>query len=289
MPAHAVIELRDVDVSADSNTLVRRLSLDVAPGRVLALVCERTDVRRALFRVLQGDTDGLHIAGDLVMDGRELVSRVGNGTQAALHVVGIDGPLDTRARLHDLAPADLLERVQLPDANVRVHSLGEGDRLRAAYAQALAREPRVLLIDLPYQAHAGSLYPVHSALIQSLSREATAAFVVCTDSLAVAADVADDVVVLLDGRAVEWGSVYDVCLRPAMPYVQDLLRLTPSPHRPMPDFTGFVDLTSHQGCPWVLNCRESLVRACSQAFPAMRTVALGHAAACHLLGASNDA
>ena len=289
MPAHAIIEFRDVDVSAESETIIRRLSLDIAPGRVLAIVSERADVRRALVRVLRGYTDDYDVAGDLVMDGRELVSRVGNGTQAEMYVAGVDGPLDTRSRLHDIAKADVLERVELRDANARVSSLGESDRLRAAFAAALAGQPKVIVVDLPYQAQAGSLYPTYSAVIQSLSREGSTAFVVCTDSLAVAADVGGDVVVMLDGRAVESGSIYDVCLRPAMPYVQDLVRLTPSPHRAMPDFSGLVDLSAHQGCPWVLNCREAVVRACSQGFPGMRSVSLGHTAACHLLGAQRDA
>ncbi len=289
MPAHAIIELRDVDVSTDASTLIRRLSMDIAPGRVLALVSEQPEVRRALGRVLRGDTDGYVVAGDLVMDGRELVSRVGGGTQAEMYVAGVDGPLDTRSRLHDVASIDALERVQLHDANARVSSLDESGRLRAAFAQALQRHPKLVVVDVPYQAQSGSLYPTYSSLLHSLARDPSTAFVVCTDSLAVAADVADDVVVMLDGRAVEWGSVYDICLRPAMPYVQDLVRLTPSPHRAMPDFSGLVDLTAHQGCPWVLNCREAVVHACSQAFPAMRDVSLGHVAACHLLGVPHGA
>ncbi len=289
MPAHAIIELRDVDISVAGTSLIRRLSVDVAPDRVLAMVCDRADARRALGLVLQGETDRYEVGGDLVMEGRELVSRVSSGTQASLHVSSVSGPLDSRARVHELADASILERVQLFAINERVHALDEADRLRAAFAQALARRPKVIVIDLPYQPHAGALYPTYSELLHRLSREADVAFIICTDSLAVAADLADDVLVVLDGRVVESGSVYDVCLRPAMPYVQDLLRLTPSPHRALPEFSGFVDLTSRQGCPWVLNCREAVVRACSQEVPAMRTVALGHSAACHLLGVQGHA
>ena len=281
MPAHAVIELRDVDITVDGKVIVRRLSVDVAPGRVLALVSERADVRTALVKVLTGDTAEYSVGGDLVMEGRELISRAGNGTQAELHVARIDGPLDVRARVREIADGDVLALVELDAVDDRVNGLSEADRLRAAFAEALARRPKVVVLALPYQADAGTLYPAYSSLLQRASRDTSTAFVVVTDSLAVAADVADEVLVTLDGRSVECGSVYDVCLRPAMPYVQDLVRLTPSPHRAMPEFEGFVDLAAHQGCPWVLNCREDLLHACSHESPRLMPVALGHTVACH--------
>lgn len=284
MPASAVIELRDVDISVDGRQLVRRLSVDISPGRVLAIVSAQADVRTALVRVLSGDTRTYSVGGDLVMDGRELISRAGNGTQAEQYVVHIAGPLDARTRLQELADPRVLDRVGLPVSGERVSSLPIDGRVRAAFAAALTCDPRVVVLDLPYASDADTVYPTYSALLHSISRDTSTAFVVSTDSLAVAADIADEVLVLLDGRVVEAGSVYDICLRPAMPYVRDLVRLTPSPHRAMPDFAGFVDLAAHQGCPWVLNCQEDLLHACSQEAPALRQVALGHAAACHRIG-----
>ena len=289
MPAQPVIELRDVDITEGQHTLVRRLSLDITPGRVLVVVSERADVRTALLRVLAGDIADYTIGGDLVMDGRELVSRVGNATQAERHVVRVTGPLEGRARVRELADPAILNRVRLAGDDDRVHSLAPADRLRAAFAQALHRDPRVIVVDVPRMPEAESLYPVYSDLVHALAREGDVTCIVGTDSLAVAADVGDDVVVLLDGHAMETGSVYDVCMRPATPYVRDLLRSTPSPHRELPDHAGFLDVTARQGCPWVLNCREEVLHACSQTFPETRRVALGHAGACHRLGADHDA
>ncbi len=289
MPAHAVIELRDVDITVGGTTLVRRLSIDVAPGRVFAFVSERVDVRSAIVHVLSGNTKDTIVGGDLVLEGRELISRVGNATQAELHVAVVSGPLDAKTRVRDLASTSVLDAVGLASSDVRVHALSEQDRVRAAFAAALATAPKVVVVSVPYSAQASSPYAAYSDVLHRVARDTSIAFVVVTDSLAVAADVADEVMVTLDGRVVETGSVYDVCLRPAMPYVRDLVRLTPSPHRALPDFAGFVDLASHQGCPWVLNCREELLHACAQEQPKLRAVALGHAAACHLLGVTDGA
>lgn len=288
MPAHALIELRDVDIAAGSTPLVRRLSLDIAPGRVLAIVSERADVRTAISSVLAGAIGDYTVEGDLTMEGRELVARVTtqSATQAEQYVARITGPADVRTRVRDLADSAVLDRVQLTAMTAldeRVHSLDEEARIRAAFAMALAREPKLLVLDLPYQADAGNTYPVYSNLIQRLGRDGTLAIVVCTNSLAVAADVADDVLVTLDGCPVEYGSVYDICLRPAMPYVQDLLRVTPSPHRMMAEFMNFVDLARRDGCPWVLNCRAGVVHECSHVAPPLQRLAPGHLAACHLI------
>lgn len=294
MPAHALIELRDVDIAAGSTSLVRRLSLDIAPGRVLAIVSERADVRTALTAVLSGAIDDYAVEGDLTMEGRELVARVASqsATPAEQHIARIAAVADVRSRVRDLAESAVLERVQLTAMTVldeRVNALSEEDRIRATFAIALAKHPRVLVLDLPYRAEVGSSYPVYSQLVQRLARDGSLTVVVCTDSLAVAADLADDVLVTLDGCPVEYGSVYDICLRPAMPYVQALLRVTPSPHRVLPDFDAFVDLARRDGCPWVLNCKADVVRLCSHVPPAFTPIAPGHAAACHLLEGSHVA
>jgi len=268
--------------------------MDVAPGRVLAVVAERADVRTAITAVLSGSIDDYVINGDLTMDGRELVARVASqsASPAELFVGRITGVADNRRRVRDLASAEVLDVLGIGTPDVmeqRVHSLPLELQIRATFAIALARAPRLLVLDLPYSADAGSTYSEYSRLIQRLGRDGTLAIVVCTDSLAVAADVADDVLVTLDGCPVEYGSVYDICLRPAMPYTRELLRVTPSPHRALPDFSAFVELSRRDGCPWVFNCRSEVIRDCSQIAPALTTLSLGHSAACHLLRNANVA
>ena len=303
MPANAVIELRDVDIRRDADIVVHRLSADIVAGRVLAIVSEHTDVTTAIGQVLVGRTEGYRVEGDLVLDGRELVARAGgqDRTQAELFVRAVDSSLQSRETVASLlrdalgagrkddvedVVATLLQRVQVPMdvANRRVTELDHANRLRVSFAVTLAHRPQVVVVDVPYVADASTLFTTYSEVLQDLSRETPIAWVVTTDSLAVAADIADDVMVMLDGRVVEQGSVYDICLRPAMPYTRDLLLVTPRPHRALPDYPAFVDLASHGGCPWVLNCREALTAQCAQLPPALRIVGPGHEAACYLAG-----
>ena len=302
MPARSVIELRDVDISKGADVVARRLTIDIVAGRVLALVSQRRQSTTAIADVLCGRTNGYTVEGDLVLEGRELISRVGaqDRTQAELFVIRVESAPDSRdsirdhvrAALHagrkddvDHTVTALLERVGVPadSAQRRLSELSAAERLRIGFATAMARRPQVIVVDVPYVADATTLYATFSELLHRLSQQTPAAWVVTTDSLAVAADVADDVAVLLDGRIVEQGSVYDVCLRPAMPYTQDLLLVTPRPHRALPEYPAFVDLASHGGCPWVLNCRANLLPQCASTIPTLQLVGPGHEAACFLV------
>lgn len=301
VPANAVIELRDVDIRKDDHVVVHRLSTDVVAGRVLAMVSERPDVTAAITRVLLGRIEGYRVEGDLVLDGRELIARTGgqDRTQAELFVRLVDPEIGSRdtvsAVLRDAVGASrkdevdihsMLQQVNAPSsiAAAKVADLTPAERLRVSFATTLARQPEVVVVAVPYVADASTLFTTYSELLHVLSRTTEVAWVLTTDSLAVAADLADDVMVLLDGRVVEQGSVYDICLRPAMPYTRDLLLVTPRPHRALPDYPAFVDLASHGGCPWVLNCRETLAPECAQQPPLLRIVGPGHEAACHLVG-----
>lgn len=300
MPASAVIELRDVDINTDRDAVVRRLSVDVVAGRVLAIVAERSETTRAIANVLCGRTDGYRVEGDLVLDDRELLSRTQTQAQAEQFVAMVMPDVSSRdeigallrtalgaGRRDDVAHAvqALLEEVGLPASatSTRAQELNAADRIRLSFALALARRPRVVVVDLPYWPDATTLFTTYSDLLHDLSRSTDVAWVVTTDSLAVTADIADDVIVLFDGCVVERGSVYDVCLRPAMPYTRDLLLVTPRPHRPLPDASPSVDVPSDGGCQWATNCREHLLPICRTQVPALHIVGPGHEAACHLL------
>lgn len=302
MPARSVIELRDVDVSRGSEPVLRRLTADIVIGRVVAFVSEDSGATDAVADMLCGRTTGYRIEGDLVLDGRELVSRTGGQekTQAEQFVVEVAPVSESRESVADVlraalgagrkedvteAARGLLVRVGLDVSSLerRVNAIPVADRLRLGYAVAIAQRPQVIVVRLPYVADASTQYLVHSSLIHALAQQTPAAWVVATNSLAVAADVADDAVLLLDGRVIEQGSVYDVCLRPAMPYTKDLLLVTPRPHRALPEYPAFVNLVSHAGCPWVLNCREQTVSKCAQEVPLLRLIGPGHEAACHLV------
>ena len=95
------------------------------------------------------------------------------------------------------------------------HQLSGGQRQRVALAQALSRRPLVLLLDEPFSALDA---PVRDALrfdLRRLQREAGLSTVLVTHDPEEAALLADEVIVLGRGRALQTGPSLDVMTHPA--------------------------------------------------------------------------
>jgi molybdate transport system permease protein len=130
--------------------------------------------------------------------------------------VGTD-PSVAAAWLERLGIAGLRDR--FPD------QLSGGQRQRTALARALAREPDLLLLDEPFSALDA---PVRDELRRELRRvqhEVGVATVLVTHDPEEAALLADEVIVLADGRALQKGTRRQVFERPASPAVARLLAI----------------------------------------------------------------
>jgi ABC-type sulfate/molybdate transport systems ATPase subunit len=101
--------------------------------------------------------------------------------------------------------------------------LSGGQRQRVCLAQALARQPRVLLLDEPFSALDA---PVRAELrheLRRLQRHEALSSVLVTHDPEEAAMLADEIVVLLGGRVIQVGSATELHHRPASPAVARLL------------------------------------------------------------------
>jgi molybdate transport system ATP-binding protein len=101
--------------------------------------------------------------------------------------------------------------------------LSGGEAQRVAIARALAVEPSVLLLDEPLSAlDAGTRREMRGELRRRLSAFGGSGLVV-THDLVDAVGITDRVVVLEDGKVVQWGLVADVCAQPRSRYVADFV------------------------------------------------------------------
>jgi molybdate transport system ATP-binding protein len=119
-----------------------------------------------------------------------------------------------------------LERLGLDRlASRRPDQLSGGQAQRVALARALAREPEVLLLDEPMAAlDAGARIDVRAFLREHLADFAGPVVLVTHDPLE-AMVLADRLLVVEEGRAVQEGAPADVARRPASPYVARLVGL----------------------------------------------------------------
>jgi peptide/nickel transport system ATP-binding protein len=159
---------------------------------------------------------------------------------------------------------EMLDRVGIPQARSRVddfpHQFSGGMRQRAMIAMSLVNDPKLLIADEPTTALDVTVQAQILDLLQDLQREFDSAIIIITHDLGVIAEMADKVLVMYGGRAVETGPTKLILTHPEMPYTWGLLssvpdvtastdaRLIPIPGNP-PSL-----LNPPSGCPFHPRC-----------------------------------
>ena len=126
---------------------------------------------------------------------------------------------------------EILAMVRIPDparrATTYPHQMSGGMRQRVMIAMALACRPKLLIADEPTTALDVTIQAQIVDLLRTLQREMGMAILFITHDLGVVAEIADRVVVMYAGRAVESAPVHELFARPRMPYTRGLLRSIP--------------------------------------------------------------
>ena len=189
---------------------------------------------------------------------------------------------------------EMLDRVGIPQAATRVddypHHFSGGMRQRAMIAMALSCDPELLIADEPTTALDVTVQAQILDLISDLQAETGSAVIIITHDLGVVAELADDVLVMYAGKAVEYGAAEDIFARPGHPYTWGLLSSMPrldqergkrlNPIRGTPP--SLINLPA--GCAFRPRCDyEQLTggRSAEQA-PPLRETDPGHLVACYL-------
>ncbi|MFL0359424.1 dipeptide ABC transporter ATP-binding protein [Curtobacterium flaccumfaciens] len=254
----------------DAEPVVRDVSFDLTPGRVLALVGESGSGKSvSAMSVLGLLPPQASVSGSARFRGEELIGApvetvravrgagigvvfqepmnsftpvLSIGTQIAeavrAHPTGLDRA-GVRARVDELLrDAGLTDPERIRKAYP--HELSGGQLQRAMIAMALAGEPVALFADEPTTALDVTVQAGILDLLRRLGRERSLAVLLITHDMGVVADVADDLLVLRRGDPVEHGTVAEVFAHPTADYTRELLAAVPSlgPLAPVPTHRG---------------------------------------------------
>ncbi|WP_395640572.1 ABC transporter ATP-binding protein [Pseudolysinimonas sp.] len=190
---------------------------------------------------------------------------------------------------------EMLDRVGIPNAHQRVddypHQFSGGMRQRAMIAMALINNPELLIADEPTTALDVTVQAQILDLLQDLQREFNTALIMITHDLGVIAEVADDVLVMYAGRAVEYGTTRQLLTAPSMPYTLGLIQSVPDlssdvnePLRPIPGNPPSL-LDSPSGCAFAPRCTFKHLAPDNlpdTVMPELEEIAPGHLRRCHL-------
>jgi peptide/nickel transport system ATP-binding protein len=131
------------------------------------------------------------------------------------------------------AALEWMARVQLPDPKVLFHryphQLSGGQKQRVMIAMAMSSRPALLVADEPTTALDVTVQREILGLMRSLQAETGTAMIFITHDLALAAELADEVLVLRGGQMMEYGLAHEVLQAPKHPYTKALLACRPGP------------------------------------------------------------
>ena len=167
------------------------------------------------------------------------------------------------------------------------HQLSGGMRQRAMIGMALSCRPSLLIADEPTTALDVTVQAQILALIRSLQHELGMAVVFITHNLGVAAEIADRIMVMYAGQAVEAGTPAAIFHGTRLPYTIGLMRSVPRlghdrDSGPLPAIPGNVpDLRRlPPGCRFHPRCSYHAPGLCDIAAPALEGCGEAHEVRC---------
>ncbi|MEO5710144.1 MAG: ABC transporter ATP-binding protein [Nocardioidaceae bacterium] len=259
--AGSFLEVRDLRVHFPTDDgLVKSvdgLSFGVDRGKTLGIVGESGSGKSVTSMSVMGlhKKGSARISGEVLLDGQDLISssredvRKMRGKRMAMifqdplsamhpyYTVGnqiveayrIHNHVSTKkARAHAI---EMLDRVGIPEPHRRVdsypHQYSGGMRQRAMIAMALSCDPDLLIADEPTTALDVTVQAQILDLIRELQKEFNSAVIIITHDLGVVAELADDILVMYAGRAIEYGTAEHIFNEPEHPYTWGLLGSMP--------------------------------------------------------------
>ncbi|MDT0473697.1 ABC transporter ATP-binding protein [Streptomyces sp. DSM 41014] len=254
-----LLRVRDVSVEfalpgRPAARVLDGVDLDVAAGSIRAVVGESGSGKSTLGRVVTGTLagNGRLTSGEVVLGDRTLTGlserqyrtvrgkEIGYIPQDALLGLNPLLPVGVQAgeplRAHRLASraerrervVDLFAKVGLRDP-ARLyerypHELSGGMCQRVLIAAAMSTRPKLLIADEPTTALDVTVQKTILDLLSGLVESEGLGILLITHDLGVAAERADDIAVVRDGRVVRGGRTGEVVADPGDPYTERLLR-----------------------------------------------------------------
>ncbi|MGO4388929.1 ABC transporter ATP-binding protein [Microvirga sp. 2YAF29] len=291
-----VLSVKDLSVQYSGQngdaTVLHNVNLSVLPGQVTAVVgesgCGKSTLVKSIMGLLPGNArqqGTIEVAGMRLDNLRPAARRKLNGNLVSLI---------SQDALNSLNPAttvgyqiaemlmvhrgvskrdafdhavELLRRTGIPEAEKRAqfypHEFSGGMRQRALIATSIALGPKLLLADEPTTALDATVKLQVVKLLDGLRRELDLSVLLITHDMGIVAALADYMIVMYAGQAVESGPVEELFANPRHPYTAALIAAVPSINAwkmrlknipgapPAPPF----DI---KGCPYKPRCEKAI-------------------------------
>ncbi len=255
-----ILEVRNLRVAFPMTVgpllAVDGIDFSLEEGETLGVVGESGSGKSVTCMAILGLLEGAEVSGEVLFQGKDLLTisrqelRAIRGNSIGMvfqdplaslnpyHRVGWQ--IVEAIQAHDRVPrrrararaVELLDSVGIAQPAQRLddfpHQFSGGMRQRVMIAMALANNPAILICDEPTTALDVSVQAQILDLLACLQEQLGIAVILVTHNLGVVAQVADRVMVMYAGRAVETGNPWEIFHRSAHPYTWGLLSSIPN-------------------------------------------------------------
>lgn len=258
----AILEVENLAVAFGETRAVRNMTFRVPRGETLAIVGESGSGKSVTALALMGllkFTGGQVTSGRITLNGLEGATEITGASEKALRrirgnrvsmifqepmssldpVFTVGNQITEALQLHrgmtrraakDEA-ARLLDLVRMPNARQQLdrypHQLSGGMRQRVMIAMAVSCRPELLIADEPTTALDVTIQAQILQIIRDMQSEFGTSVIFISHDIGVVSQMADEILVMKDGRMMEKGKARDVILTPSDDYTRALMAAVP--------------------------------------------------------------
>ena len=250
-----ILSVKNLSVGYGAQTVVENINFDLKRGEILAIVGESGSGKSTVLKAINGllGRNGRIINGSITFDGNDItclnahqrrklagraISMIFQSSAASfcpIRTVGdqiyeaVRAHTDWSEKKFRSRAVEIMHKINLDPSALDEYPfrLSGGMAQRAGILAATILEPKLLLADEPTSALDSVTQVSVVKELLNLRRREGVSIVIVTHHMGVAKFIADKILIMKNGRAVELGSNEQIFNRPSTDYTKDLLRAVP--------------------------------------------------------------
>ncbi|MBQ9468191.1 MAG: ABC transporter ATP-binding protein [Clostridia bacterium] len=237
MKENMILELKNITVSFDGETVLDNLNLSIRDGEFVTFLgasgCGKTTTLRVIAGFITPDSGDVFFDGGRINDlppYKRQVNTIFQRYALFPHLNVFDnvafGLKVAGMKKEEIRPKveEMLELVNMKAfAHRKIHTLSGGQQQRVAIARALVNSPRILLLDEPLAALDYKLRKDMQNELRRIQRATGITFIFVTHDQEEALSMSDTVVVMNEGKIQQIGSPTDIYNEPQNAFVADFI------------------------------------------------------------------
>ncbi len=239
----SLIHGRDVTITfkgAEETVAIDHIDFDIEKNKITAIIGEsgsgKSSLLKLIYGLLEPHSGEVRYKGwlvptrkDKLIPGHNAMKLVSQGFDDLNHYAKVWDNIASQLSNTDLdlkkhKTEDVLQKLRIAHlAQHRVADLSGGERQRVAIARALINEPEVLLMDEPFNQVDAAFRDSLQQDIRKIVKDTDLTVILVSHDPTEVLAMADDLLVLKNGRIVDFGSPKDLYFHPKNPYTALLL------------------------------------------------------------------